>query len=125
MEAMRVHSRKYSSAYYSRHKDSCIARASKWAAENPDKRLAICRKSTRKNIEKVYAATVEYRRANPEKYKAHVALNNAVASGVLVKPLLCEQCGKEKRLDGHHKDYSKLLAVEWLCRKCHKTRKED
>lgn len=36
-----------------------------------------------------------------------------------MKPDLCEGCNKEKKLTGHHKDYSKPLEVEWLCYECH------
>jgi ribosomal protein S27AE len=30
----------------------------------------------------------------------------------------CEVCGNAKT-DAHHHDYSKPLAVQWLCRRCH------
>jgi hypothetical protein len=33
-----------------------------------------------------------YRQANPEKYKAHDALNNALRDGRVIKHLNCEQC---------------------------------
>ena len=62
-----------------------------------------------------------YRKENPERYKAHIDLNNAVFSGKIVKPKNCSRCGREERLHGHHADYSKPLEVEWLCVKCHCT----
>jgi hypothetical protein len=60
------------------------------------------------------------RERSPEKYKAQYALTNAVRLGHIVKPELCSRCGKKRRLDGHHADYSKPLEVVWLCRPCHK-----
>lgn len=66
--------------------------------------------------------TVEYnkkwRERNPEKYKAHCALNNAVRDGI-VKKGPCEVCGRED-VHGHHDDYSKPLEVRWLCPDHHK-----
>lgn len=43
--------------------------------------------------------------------------NNYIASGVLVKKP-CEVCGS-KRVEAHHDDYTKPMAVRWLCRKHH------
>lgn len=56
---------------------------------------------------------------NPERKKAIVAANNAVRSGKLQRPTLCEGCGLPKRLQKHHHDYTKPLAVVWLCKTCH------
>jgi hypothetical protein len=56
---------------------------------------------------------------NPEKYKAHYLLSNAVRDKRIIKPDLCEICGNKTRLHGHHTDYAKPLEVIWLCAKCH------
>jgi len=45
---------------------------------------------------------------------------DAVKNGVLIRPSCCDRCRKECKPDGHHKDYSKPLDVDWLCRSCHK-----
>lgn len=83
---------------------------------------------TRRNIDARHRAnnaktlankTAEYRQQNPEKTAAHTAVNNAVALGKLAKPAACEDCGQKKRLHGHHDDYSRPLAVKWLCSVCH------
>ena len=58
----------------------------------------------------------------PEKYQARQAVQNAVRLGKLNKPKNCLDCGLEKRLSGHHEDYSKQLEVVWLCAKCHEQR---
>jgi hypothetical protein len=61
----------------------------------------------------------KWRQNNPDKYKAHITLNNAVRSGKVVKPTCCSKCNKEGRIEGSHDDYNKPLEVEWLCRQCH------
>lgn len=62
----------------------------------------------------------KYRKENPEKERAHRMVNYRVAKGVIVKPKTCEGCGKQRRLEAHHEDYSKPLDVVWLCSPCHK-----
>jgi len=63
----------------------------------------------------------EYRKSNPEKYKAHNMVNNAVRDGRMSKPNHCEGCGDICNPHGHHEDYSKPLDVVWLCVSCHRT----
>ena len=62
---------------------------------------------------------VAWRGRNPEKMKAHNALNNAVRDGK-VKSMPCVACGAKAH--GHHEDYSKPLAVVWLCPAHHAAR---
>ena len=62
------------------------------------------------------------------KEKAGRLVRDAVRRGDLVRPKICEKCGlpgsvsKDGRMtiQGHHKDYSRPLDVEWLCAKCHR-----
>lgn len=65
-----------------------------------------------------YDYVVEYRKANPKKYQAHSAVNNAVRNGTL-NPLPCEICGSKKSV-AHHDDYNFPLSVRWLCQAHHK-----
>ena len=59
----------------------------------------------------------------PEKDRARDVLNRAVRAGHIVRPKSCQECGDEdRRLHGHHSDYSRPLDVEWLCPGCHPTR---
>lgn len=58
-----------------------------------------------------------WRRQNPNKYAAHIAVQRALSQGKLMKQP-CEVCGAEV-VDAHHDDYSKPLKVRWLCRTHH------
>jgi len=62
---------------------------------------------------------IEWRLKYPERYKAHTALNNAVRDGKIIRPSICEVCGKESSLHGHHHNYDFPLDVIWLCAECH------
>lgn len=56
----------------------------------------------------------ESRRRAPDKYRARNATNNAIRDGKLLRRP-CEVCGTNKNVQAHHTDYSKPLAVRWLC----------
>lgn len=58
-----------------------------------------------------------WRRANPLKYFAHLAVHQAISSGKLLRQP-CEVCGVET-VDAHHDHYDKPLNVRWLCRRHH------
>lgn len=57
--------------------------------------------------------------AHPEWRRAQQAANNAMRTGKLQRPSLCEMCLLPKKLQKHHHDYSKPLFVMWLCKPCH------
>lgn len=61
----------------------------------------------------------KWRKRNPEKYKAHSALGNALRSGKILQEPCCK-CGAKAQ--AHHDDYSKPLEVMWLCAKHHAER---
>ena len=56
---------------------------------------------------------------SPERRRAGNLVQAAIRNGVLVRGP-CEVCGDHIRVDAHHDDYSKPLAVRWLCRSHHK-----
>lgn len=70
----------------------------------------------RLNIRKaVYKSINKY----PQRQKARIAVQYAVKKGKLEKPMFCEKCNIESKLEAHHEDYSKPLEVIWLCKGCH------
>jgi hypothetical protein len=85
------------------------------------------------------AAMAAYAAANPARVRDQgsvVGAESGEASGErcagergagwrVVKPTVCEGCGAEKRLHGHHEDYGKPLEVRWLCGMCHKARHRE
>ena len=58
-----------------------------------------------------------WRRANPKKYDAHLAVQRALNAGLLERHA-CEVCGIEA-VDAHHDRYDEPLQVRWLCRQHH------
>jgi len=61
--------------------------------------------------------TRQWRKNNPEKWKAICAVNNAIRNGKLIKRP-CEVCD-DPESKGHHDDYNKPLKVRWLCQAHH------
>lgn len=61
-----------------------------------------------------------FRAKYPEKARAHDAVKNALATGVLVKPETCGRCGEKRPLAAHHENYARPLVVVWTCRDCHR-----
>lgn len=62
-----------------------------------------------------------HRDLSPEqrlKANARSFANSAQRRGQLT-PQPCERCGNAQA-EKHHKDYSKPLEVQWLCRACHR-----
>ena len=56
-------------------------------------------------------------------------VRTAIKQGILVRPEICEDCGKKPPLDRdgvqrihahHHLGYDRPLDVKWLCAKCHR-----
>lgn len=91
-----------------------------------------------RNREKYAETSKAWRIANRERYNqlvnayyhrhkdrsyARKAVRRAVDNGLLSKPLTCQQCSKECKVEGHHhKGYDKQfwLDIIWLCRECHR-----
>ncbi len=62
---------------------------------------------------------------NKERRSAHITLRAGMRSGKVTRPKTCERCGDEKKLHGHHEDYSRPLDVMWLCHDCHGARHRE
>ncbi len=67
------------------------------------------------------AKAVSLMRCRPPGTDAEVVKAHSIAAG-LPRPERCEGCGKKKKLDAHHEDYSKPEKVNFLCRSCHNKR---
>lgn len=54
--------------------------------------------------------------------KTSSAVQKALKNGKLKKPSVCQNCGSDDHIEGHHPSYADgdELIVFWLCRKCHK-----
>lgn len=63
-----------------------------------------------------HRVTAAWRRAHPDRARAHHMAQRACASQ---RPVLCEGCGRDARLEMHHFDYSQPTNVMWLCKACH------
>lgn len=72
-----------------------------------------------------YAASLaksvrKYRADNPDRYKAHTAVSNALRDGRLVPWPKCAVPDCDCAPEAHHPDYSRPLDVVWLCDSHHK-----
>ena len=87
----------------------------KMRVENPEK------------YEKVFrTAKKRYVTNHREKRSAENKLNNALRTGMIIRPNKCILCQTECKPQAHHYDYSKPLDVMWLCIPCHaKVHKEE
>jgi len=56
---------------------------------------------------------------NPQKFIARSTINYALRSGRITRPKFCQNCSDPCAPQAHHDDYSKPLAVRWLCGSCH------
>lgn len=58
----------------------------------------------------------------PDQFSAWTAIRYATQSGKVARPTNCQQCGADKRIEGHHhRGYAPdhRLDVQWLCGECH------
>jgi hypothetical protein len=94
----------------SKNKDYIVSRNKEWRKNNPEK---LSEQRKRQKIKQVFIS------------KIHKIVFNAVRSGEIIKPLICEKCFSEEYLEGHHHDYTKPLEISWLCRTCHKSVHRD
>lgn len=70
--------------------------------------------------EAIHKSSTKYSKNNFKKRSAHALLGIAIKNGTINKPSACEKCSiSDKKINGHHDDYSKPLIVRWLCTKCH------
>ena len=101
------------------YKEKANERQKKWCKENREARRKIAKKWLDSNKDAVTAWHTEWRRNNREKARASQQIRDHIRRGTMTRPENCEICLKKCKPEGHHKDYSKPLDVQWLCRTCH------
>lgn len=92
-------------------------------SENLDKIRAYDRERSNLPHRVVKRAEVfkQYKKDNPERVKANIAVRNAVRDGRIFKwPVCCMPDCDSQRPVAHHADYSRPLDVVWLCQAHHK-----
>jgi ribosomal protein L37AE/L43A len=48
-----------------------------------------------------------------------------IRNGFIVEEYICEECGAEGRMNGHHYNYDNPFNIIWLCDKCHLSKHKD
>lgn len=76
-------------------------------------------RNNEKRRDGIFYHAKQWNKKNPEKYRAHYFLSNAIRDKRIIKPDYCEVCGKKCKPHGHHSDYSRPLEVVWMCAQCH------
>ena len=94
-----------------------------------DGRLNKCKECTRNDVRENYAKRLDYYReydrrrgrrpAEPLKASARRKVRDALARAILKRGPCEVGVDCHGRIEGHHDDYTKPLAVRWLCKKHH------
>lgn len=61
----------------------------------------------------------DWKKRNPERHNFYKRFRRAVISGEIEKSEVCQMCGKNTKVEGHHFDYSNIANMIWVCRPCH------
>ena len=67
----------------------------------------------------------EWYKKNKHKKYANNLVMRALYSGKLIRPLYCEKCNSDLKIEAHHEDYDKPYVVVWLCVECHSNRHKE
>ena len=94
----------YQHDLYQEQRDTVLARTTAYAKTEAGK-LASRRTAEKQKVK------------HPERIFARQALGAAIRAGYIM-PLPCARCG-EKKVHGHHDDYSDPFTIIWLCQKHH------
>lgn len=101
------------------HCKECVkARVRRRARTNPAvQEYERARAKTPERRDKARKNRKRWRSENPDRAKAHSAVNYAVRTKKIEKEP-CVFCGRTD-VHAHHEDYSRPLDIVWLCPKCH------
>lgn len=108
----------YNRSYYEANKEKCKEQAKKYYAKNKQNVIARRRVYFEANKGKLRELNRIYCETRKEQRQTNAKVREALKYGRLTKNP-CEICG-EKKVQGHHPDYSKPLEVVWLCDLCHR-----
>ena len=110
----------YDDRHYDEVQSKILAHKKEYYVKQKD-RIAKSRR-TQQALERHRRQMIKYRSGNPDKVKAHNAVNRAVATGKLSAPEanLCAHCGGDAT-EYHHHSYERehWLDVMALCHSCH------
>lgn len=114
---------KMADGHLSRCKDCVKARVrAHYAATRPERSAYEKKRSqTVRRSEHRALARVLHRQRHPDRYRARMAVGNAIRDGRLFRGP-CVHCGTTVKVQAHHEDYSKPLDVVWTCFPCHRER---
>jgi hypothetical protein len=91
--------------------------------ENPERDRERHRRYRRRHPDRVRERIYAQRRTDPRKYRAVVAVAQAVAAGLLIRPEVCPECHDPRsRVEAHHSSYERedWLKVQFVCTRCHR-----
>jgi hypothetical protein len=108
---MSKYSKEKAKLYYKENREKLILYAKK-------RNSLLLKEDPKKYYGNIWKRVKKWRLKNPIKNKAHKLVFVEVRAGRL-KQLPCEIC-KKLPSQAHHNDYSKPLAVQWLCKKHHR-----
>lgn len=96
-----------------KHRNHIRAYSRKWKTDNREHVRAYNNEWNANHSERAVSRVRAWKMANPEKKKAHRAIQNRVRRGRIIREP-CVECGNPKS-HGHHEDYSKPFDIIWLC----------
>jgi len=111
----------YADAYYAKNRERIVSHVTGYARRNREVVNATARKHYRCNAGTIAAQNKARRNRSPDKERARLAVRSALATGGLVRPSTCSECGASGEMDAHHDSYlpKDWLDVRFLCRSCH------
>lgn len=112
--------RKKTSRYRAAHAEETRAYNLKWNREHPKSLSAAARRYRKRHRLRLNEKKRAANAIAPEKERARQAVKRAIKEGRMTRWRYCEMCEAHGTLHAHHSDYSKPLAVIWLCPKCHR-----
>jgi hypothetical protein len=105
---------------YLKNKQKYINWAKEWDRKNPERSKELKRKNNLKwrikNRERLNELMRSYYYKHKDRWRAR---SKAFKNIIILEGTLCQKCNKNKAIERHHKNYSKPLDVQLLCKKCH------